>query len=162
MMKYAFPDYDPATLPPIPSGWRDVSYKNDACPSWLANGLHVFIDYADPDAREIAGTRFHVLDEEGDALLSTDAWPEVLNFARLSGLALPAIEPDQEEAALVGVYDLFLAITGLPAMSADELIFEPLPPTVRQWLTRFVEAWEEMREDERDWMKYAKQKAGIK
>jgi hypothetical protein len=75
---------------------------------------------------------------------------------------LPAIEPDQDEPALVGVYDLFLAITGLPAMSADELIFEPLPPTVRQWLTRFIEAWEEMREDERDWIKYAEQKAGIK
>ena len=161
MISEAFPDYDPATLPHIPSSWRDVSWQHDACPSWLVNDLHVFIDYADPASREIAGPRFHVL-SEGDALLSTDAWPEVLNFARLSGLALPAIEPDQDETALVGIYDLFLALTGLPAMSADELIFEPLPPTVRQWLTRFIEAWEEMRADERDWIKYAEQKAGIK
>jgi hypothetical protein len=163
MISYAFPDFDVATLPPIPSHWRDVSYKNDACPSWLVNELQVFIDYADPDAREVAGARFHVLDQPtGDALLSTDAWPDVLNFVHLAGVALPPVEPDQDEDALTRVYDQFLAVTGLPAQSADELIFHDIPWNVRAWLTRFIEAWEEMREDERDWMKYAEQKVGIK
>jgi hypothetical protein len=163
MINYAFPEYDVTTLPPIPSDWRDVSYKNDACPSWLVDGLQVFIDFADPDAREVAGPRYHVIDAETNGVyLTTDAWPDVLNLVHLVSVALPAIEPDQDEDALTRVYDQFLAVTGLPALSADELLFEPLPSTVRQWLTRFIEAWEQMLEDERDWMKYAKQKAGIK
>ena len=83
MISEAFPDFNLATLPPIPSDWRDVSWQHDACPSWLVNGLHVFIDHADPAKREFNLTRFHVL-SDGDDLLATDAWPEVLAFVYAS------------------------------------------------------------------------------
>ena len=77
-------------------------------------------------------------------------------------MTYPNIEPDQTEAQLINVYDRFLALTGLPAVSADELLFSAITPEQRNWIERFVEAWEIMREDERDWMQYAKQKAGLK
>jgi hypothetical protein len=28
-----FPNFDPATMPEIPTGWEDISWHNDACPS---------------------------------------------------------------------------------------------------------------------------------
>lgn len=77
-------------------------------------------------------------------------------------MKLPVIEPDQDEEALTRVYTDFLAVTGLPAYSADDLIFEDITPDQRDWLERFIEAWEQMREDEKEWMKYAEQKAGIR
>ena len=76
-------------------------------------------------------------------------------------MTFPNIEPDQTEAQLIDVYDRFLASTGLPAVSADELLFHAITPKQRNWIGRFIETWEIMREDERDWMEYAKQKAGV-
>ena len=68
---------------------------------------------------------------------------------------------DQTETQLIEIYDRFLASTGLPAVSADELLFSAITTEQRDWIERFIEAWEIMREDERDWMEYAKQKAGV-
>ena len=76
-------------------------------------------------------------------------------------MTFPNIEPDQTEDQLIDVYDRFLALTGLPAVSADELLFSAITTEQRDWIGRFIEAWEIMREDERDWMQYAKQKAGV-
>lgn len=76
-------------------------------------------------------------------------------------MTFPNIEPDQTEAQLIDVYDRFLASTGLPAVSADELLFHAITPEQCDWIGRFIEAWEIMREDERDWMEYAKQKTGV-
>lgn len=162
MISEAFPDFDLSTLPPIPSDWRDVSWRHDLCPSWLIDGLQIYVAHADPTARDGA-ERFHILDgDTGDALLSTDAWADVLNYVHMVTVALPDIPDGADEDQLVAVYDQFLAVTGLPAMSADELIFETVPPAARHWITRFIEAWEQMREDEKEWMKYAEQKAGIR
>lgn len=36
----------------MPEGWKDVSYHNDACPSWAVKGFQVFIFHADPKKRE--------------------------------------------------------------------------------------------------------------
>jgi hypothetical protein len=77
-------------------------------------------------------------------------------------MTFPNIEPDQTEAQLIEIYDYFLASTGLPSVSADELLFHAVTPEQRDWIERFIEAWETMRDDERDWMQYAKQKAGLK
>jgi len=76
-------------------------------------------------------------------------------------MTYPNIEPDQTETQLIEIYDRFLASTGLPAVSADELLFHAITPEQRDWIERFIEAWEIMREDERDWMEYAKQKTGV-
>ena len=76
-------------------------------------------------------------------------------------MTYPEILNDQTETQLIDVYDRFLALTGLPAVSADELLFSAITTEQRDWIERFIEAWEIMREDERDWMEYAKQKAGV-
>lgn len=76
-------------------------------------------------------------------------------------MTYPEILNDQNEDQLLDVYDRFLASTGLLAVSADELLFHAITPEQRDWIGRFIEAWEIMREDEDDWMQYAKQKAGV-
>ena len=76
-------------------------------------------------------------------------------------MTYPNIELDQTETQLIEIYDRFLASTELPAVSADELLFSAITPEQRDWIGRFIEAWEIMREDERDWMEYAKQKTGV-
>lgn len=63
LMAKEFPDFDQATLPTIPAGFEDTSWHNDACPSFQHEGLglHLFIDYADPDDREMGSPfRFRV------------------------------------------------------------------------------------------------------
>lgn len=85
-----FPDFDATTLPEIPTHWQDVSWRNDACPSFMAferEGaeevrLIVFVDYLDPSEREIAGcNRFFALlyqDTDTHDLINTDDWAAVL------------------------------------------------------------------------------------
>jgi len=77
-------------------------------------------------------------------------------------MTYPEILNDQTETQLIEIYDHFLALTGLPAVSADELLFSAITTEQRDWIGRFIEAWEIMREDENDWMQYAKQKTGLK
>jgi len=85
-----FPDYEASSLPEIPADWEEASWHNDVCPSWQtpASGrtyLHIFIDYLDPDQRELGDQRFSVseIDEDGDSghLMDTDDWQAVLNLA---------------------------------------------------------------------------------
>lgn len=82
-----FPDFAPATLPAIPDGWKDVSWRNDSCPSFEAGHVHVFVNYADPAERELSeGGRFFALactDSQGyhdGGLLDTDDWSAMLTF----------------------------------------------------------------------------------
>ena len=75
-----FPHYDPQTLPKIPMGWKDVSWHNDCCPSWQVGDYVVFIDFADPDDRELFGMRFAVNTAETcENVLETDNWQEVVD-----------------------------------------------------------------------------------
>lgn len=81
MIKNAFPEYDTATLPPIPEHWKDISWRNDVCPSWQAYSYQIFVNFEKPEERETGGERFSVCDIEfGDCLLSTDDWNEILTF----------------------------------------------------------------------------------
>ena len=81
-----FPDYDLSTLPVIPEGFVDCSWRNDTCPTWHheAMGLSLCIDYADPLDREWLDetARFSLTVEnacgEAAVLLVTDDWSEVL------------------------------------------------------------------------------------
>lgn len=85
----AFPDFPLSDLPSIPEDWRDSSWHNDACPSFMVseNGdtgefLQVYIDFADPEKREYTGTpsRFSVLLSTNGATESFDSndWEETL------------------------------------------------------------------------------------
>jgi hypothetical protein len=78
-----FPTFDPATMPAIPATWLDTSWHNDTCPSFQCGALRIFVDYAEPEHREIAETpRYSVHLWEGDypVLLVSDDWAEVLAF----------------------------------------------------------------------------------
>tara|TARA_E500000178_G_scaffold215398_1_gene212685 strand:- start:2486 stop:2797 length:312 start_codon:yes stop_codon:yes gene_type:complete len=72
----------------IPKTWKDVSWHNDACPSYEYNGWQIFIDHADPDKRELERPRFGVIVEAnyGNQLnhdtpeFNSDDFQEVLEY----------------------------------------------------------------------------------
>jgi hypothetical protein len=93
-MPYAieFPDFDPATMPAIPDGFSDWSWRNDTCPMFVheASGVALWIDFADVAQREYDDCpRFsavaldhdaqHGWQKTGDAvtLFETDDWSTV-------------------------------------------------------------------------------------
>jgi hypothetical protein len=80
-----FPDFAPDTMPVIPGSFLDTSWRNDACPSFTSDvlGLSLFIDFADPAAREFPdGKRFNLINQDhgvevGTWSLETDDMQEV-------------------------------------------------------------------------------------
>lgn len=78
-----FPDFDPATMPAIPEAWTDISWHNDACPSFDTGTCNVFIDYANEADREFLGQpRFCVIaypDHDGESFAS-DNWDAIIAF----------------------------------------------------------------------------------
>ena len=85
----------------IPNEWENISYKNDACPSFLFNGWQIFINHKDPKQREIEEQlRFfvHKAEEYGEADLSlfleTDELDHVFKFLEIEkGLNSTIINP---------------------------------------------------------------------
>lgn len=89
-----FPDFDQSTLPLIPPGFEDQSWRNDTSPRFHHTGLRLtlWIDYADPALAEFPEERatgimkrfaVYSTDAEGAELgagpdLETDDWAEVL------------------------------------------------------------------------------------
>jgi len=96
-----FPAFPGADIPVIPAGWRDVSYHNDACPSWApvmgddgAPALVVFVDRVDPAAREYGAPRFAVcladMPDPTGCLYAGDDWQEVLAEVTAFGIEAEA------------------------------------------------------------------------
>lgn len=92
-----FPDFDPASLPTIPHGWIDQSWRNDACPSFrLPGALVAWIDFADPTQRDAPSQpRFALCrtDDEGASagmVIAGDDWRSILDAVarHLAGLAI--------------------------------------------------------------------------
>ena len=80
-----FSDYPVEDMPAIPEGFVDQSWHNDTCPSFVneALGVQLFVDYLDPEQRELKWPRFSLLrlsdDSSDDATLaSTDDWDEIV------------------------------------------------------------------------------------
>jgi hypothetical protein len=81
-----FPDFDPATMPAIPKGFEDTSWHNDSAPSFLSKRLmlRIFVDYADPEQREIPETKRFSLSvhseehSEGETLVESDDFADLL------------------------------------------------------------------------------------
>ena len=84
-----FPDFAMDVI--IPDTWEDISYHNDACPSYHAGltpegySIKVWIDYTDPKKREFPQMdRFCVVIED-NLIIETDThegndWDAVLKF----------------------------------------------------------------------------------
>lgn len=108
-----FPDFDPATMPAIPAEWTDISWHNDACPSFTARGegdigsggwrLYVFIDYAEDKRREQRGfSRFNAWVEvdgptNGDNIFFSDDWDAILAFVQAFDPTTLVHFPPQED-----------------------------------------------------------------
>jgi len=100
-----FPDFDPATMPAIPAGWVDQSWRNDACPCFAVGAVLVWVDYADPAERENGGVRFTISNnpdapgaaDHNETLMDGDDWAAVLAY-----VAHHAASP--ERAALAAEY----------------------------------------------------------
>lgn len=81
-----FPDYPAADLPAIPADWVDISWHNDACPSFEApNGARVFVDYLASEMREHADQlpRFVAMTPDtsegnGEEIAAGDDWPAIV------------------------------------------------------------------------------------
>jgi hypothetical protein len=117
----AFPSYDISTLPIIPDNWEDVSYVNDACPSFeVGPGIMVYVDFADPADRELDGVeRFAVAVncyDEPEFVLQTDDWSEVIlkvaelmsfvsDYADRQGVTISYLERAHREDGLLIPYD---------------------------------------------------------
>lgn len=85
MISLAFPEYDTATLPAIPEGWEDISWRNDVCPSWQINDDYViFIDFPAMEDREMGiEDRFRIAKTDNyDLAFSSNNWDDVLEFLK--------------------------------------------------------------------------------
>lgn len=80
-----FPDYGALDFR-VPQGFEDCSWKNDACPSWQANGFKLFADFAMRERREFQQHERFVLcncsdmEGTGDVLLSSNDMNEIVAF----------------------------------------------------------------------------------
>jgi hypothetical protein len=83
-----FPNFDPATMPEIPTDWEDVSWHNDACPTFAPSlGWRVWVNYVEQKDRELGyPTRFAITRERSDGdidqLFDSDEWNAVVAFVK--------------------------------------------------------------------------------
>jgi hypothetical protein len=82
-----FPRFEAATLPQIPDGFEDISWHNDACPSFQHErlNLRLFVAEKNPDDRECPTWERFILDRynpetdiEGVFIIATEDWSEIL------------------------------------------------------------------------------------
>lgn len=93
-----FPDYPAGDLPPMPEGWHDSSWHNDACPSYACGNLHVYIDYLNPELSEWPESRaegslkrFQLIrfDDDGvETLAESDEWAPMLEAMKAAANAV--------------------------------------------------------------------------
>lgn len=128
-----FPDYD-TDIEPV-KGFANTSWHNDACPSLSINvgeyEARIWLDYASPDLREFRGpddTQYLLYVMDGDNGSIFDEPHHVI----------PA---DAAERMLSVIYKHWCKAQGLPAMSADELLFENVTDDQAAWLERFMDIW---------------------
>jgi hypothetical protein len=78
-----------------PEKWENISYSNDACPSFEYQGYQIFVDHPDPKERELGedSTRFHITIalDYGDPkwFLDTNNFDEVLKEIEVPYLTRP-------------------------------------------------------------------------
>lgn len=80
-----FPTFPLPSLPSLPTAWEDVSWHNDACPSWhVGNEVYVYVDFPEASDREFPESqRFTVINMATDTvIIHTDVWEEVLNAVK--------------------------------------------------------------------------------
>jgi hypothetical protein len=84
----AFPDYPAASMPNVPVGFYDGSYRNDVCPRFISDDdrVSIWVDYPDPDAREFSLVRQYrvtLASIDDGIVLETDDWLEAVEAAAM-------------------------------------------------------------------------------
>ena len=82
-MHKLFSNYD-GELPTL-AGFIDDSWQHDACPSMLnmARNLKLWVDYVDPDRREVGGARYTLCIADGSAeLLATESLSDIEEYLK--------------------------------------------------------------------------------
>jgi len=110
-----FSNYPADSMPEIPAGFEDRSWRNDACPAFgnLTTRLEIWVDWPAAEDRAFEGApRFSVNrlmsnDSGGDApFLQTDSWERVLEVtARGEPSPYSATDDDVKHAALLSDVD---------------------------------------------------------
>jgi hypothetical protein len=86
LWKRTHPEFEGIDFP-LPEGFKDTSWQHDTCPSFQNKelGVQLFVDYANPEMREVKGfKRFTLVEYEdgeatdSEALAHTDDFAEVL------------------------------------------------------------------------------------
>jgi hypothetical protein len=78
-----FSNYD-GELPTL-DGFVDDSWRNDVCPSMLneARNLKLWVDYVDPDRREVGGTRYTLCKYDNSTeLLATELLTDIKEYLK--------------------------------------------------------------------------------
>lgn len=158
-----FPDYPAADMPPIPSGFVDTSWRNDLCPSFVSERLRLrlWVDYADPAARECGeeSPRFGLqeTDEDGgpiddSVLYDGDDWATVLSTidATAEARAFAAAYPNNDTsdwgllAPLVAEFEAWTLSNGFDGQgdALEIRMFAETTPDQRAWLDDFTTRWD--------------------
>jgi hypothetical protein len=74
-LQKAFPEYNIASLPPIPLSWTDSSYQHDECPSFTFGNWQVYI--AEPN---LDYPRFSLIHSVDDCAIQSHNWFEILEL----------------------------------------------------------------------------------
>lgn len=85
-LRYSFPAYKVETLPEIPEGFLDMSWRNDMCPSFVNEALNltIWVDFENPDDREDPELERFMLcksEDDGDGpviIISTNDYNAIL------------------------------------------------------------------------------------
>lgn len=81
-------------------GFKDISWHNDACPSFECDVFVLVIDFADPAEREYPTCSRFMMVCEGETYLETDSWEDVRAFVEDGKRDFPAYETPAENIAL--------------------------------------------------------------
>ena len=167
--KTAFPDYPADDIPGVflAAPWRDVSWHNDACPSFALTlpfqnrEAHVYVDYADPTKRELEQIeRFCIRITDDEGCFSDDSAKAITSLATNSlAHALVFVE----EQTLVAEYETRIREEGFDPDEmgdAEEAVhmllrddgWEANERIIRLvgWLRAFIVRWEAMQERQDD------------
>lgn len=133
-----FPDFPVDGMPtPMPAGFEDASWLNDACPSFDndAAGLRLWVNYPNPRDREIEGSSRFILcrtdanGEQVEDLFETEIWIDMIGRIANEVAKLTAPKPEAEWSMQVTVHlQVAVKATDFDAAcaAAEEAVLERL------------------------------------
>lgn len=154
-----FPNFD-FEVPALVSqseGWEDISWGNDACPSFECDVFILFVDYADRMKREFPLSKQFSMHCEGEVMLETDSWEDIRAFIEDGKRHFDPVADQPPVSILSAEFAAYVERQGLPKEgdATDLLLSATLTREQALWLQNFVTVWEDEAASDPDF--YAKQ-----